>query len=73
MYFAQSTHTGMFVGDGMDELGKDVTDIPLQMRTSKLRMDKNLLKAPVNHSQKILCRLAPLASFKILLERKIFL
>lgn len=26
IYFA---HTGMFVGDGMDELGKDVTVIPL--------------------------------------------
>ena len=28
IYFAQSRHTGIFVGDGMDELGKDVTVIP---------------------------------------------
>ena len=70
MYFA---YTGMFVGDGMDELGKDVTAIPLQLRTSKLRNGQELTQAPVSHSQKILCRLAPLASFKILLGRKLFL
>lgn len=63
----------MFVGDGVGELEKDAIVIPLQMRTSKLRMDKNLLKAPVSPSQKSLCRLAALASFKILLGRKIFL